>query len=79
MPSVEERAWGYLYSVDVPLWCPFLVLLGPTLFLWWRDRRRSRAGHCRRCDYDLTGNTSGVCPECGTEVVKRVGRVGHRL
>ena len=21
--------------------------------------------HCRRCDYDLTGNVSGVCPECG--------------
>jgi rubrerythrin len=21
---------------------------------------------CRRCGYDLTGNTSGVCPECGT-------------
>ncbi len=22
-----------------------------------------------RCGYDLTGNTSGVCPECGTAVV----------
>lgn len=22
-------------------------------------------GHCGRCDYDLTGNVSGVCPECG--------------
>lgn len=21
--------------------------------------------HCGRCDYDLTGNISGVCPECG--------------
>jgi hypothetical protein len=21
--------------------------------------------HCGRCDYDLTGNVSGVCPECG--------------
>jgi hypothetical protein len=20
---------------------------------------------CGRCDYDLTGNTTGVCPECG--------------
>lgn len=27
-------------------------------------------GHCRRCGYDLTDNVSGVCPECGTEVVK---------
>jgi hypothetical protein len=21
--------------------------------------------HCGRCEYDLTGNTSGICPECG--------------
>ena len=27
------------------------------------------AGICRRCGYDLTGNTSGVCPECGTVIV----------
>ena len=24
--------------------------------------------HCRTCGYDLTGNTSGTCPECGREV-----------
>lgn len=23
---------------------------------------------CMECDYDLSGNTSGVCPECGTPV-----------
>src|SRR5579862_2394424 len=23
---------------------------------------------CRNCSYDLTGNVSGVCPECGTPV-----------
>lgn len=23
-------------------------------------------GRCRQCDYDLTGNLSGICPECGT-------------
>ena len=28
----------------------------------WRRRR----GLCPRCGYDLTGNTSGACPECGT-------------
>lgn len=22
-------------------------------------------GHCGRCAYDLTGNESGICPECG--------------
>lgn len=23
---------------------------------------------CRKCEYDLTGNETGVCPECGTRV-----------
>ena len=23
---------------------------------------------CRKCGYDLTGNTSGVCPECGRQI-----------
>jgi len=23
---------------------------------------------CRKCDYDLTGNVSDVCPECGTPI-----------
>ena len=22
-------------------------------------------GHCQKCGYNLTGNVSGVCPECG--------------
>ncbi len=25
-------------------------------------------GSCQKCGYDLTGNVSGVCPECGTGV-----------
>jgi hypothetical protein len=24
------------------------------------------SGRCRSCGYDLTGNRSGTCPECGT-------------
>jgi hypothetical protein len=31
-----------------------------------RAARRRRPGHCPACGYDLTGNVSGVCPECGT-------------
>lgn len=23
---------------------------------------------CHKCGYNLTGNTSGVCPECGTKM-----------
>lgn len=25
-------------------------------------------GRCRACEYDLTGNQSGRCPECGTPI-----------
>ena len=25
-------------------------------------------GHCQRCGYDLFGNVSGRCPECGTTI-----------
>jgi hypothetical protein len=36
-----------------------------------RRRRRRRPGLCPHCGYDLTGNTSGVCPECGTAAARR--------
>lgn len=29
---------------------------------------RVAAGHCETCGYDLTGNQSGVCPECGNDL-----------
>jgi len=31
-------------------------------------RLRWKLGRCLQCNYDLTANTSGVCPECGTPV-----------
>lgn len=33
-----------------------------------RARRRQAASQCVGCGYDLTGDTSGKCPECGTPV-----------
>jgi hypothetical protein len=56
-------------SYFVPLWPLAVLLLAyPTLAFIrgplrrWRRRKR---GLCIHCGYDLTGNTSGVCPECG--------------
>ncbi len=55
----------------LPLWLPFVAVGGPTAFLIWRDRRRRiPPGHCQSCGYNLTGNTSGICPECGTPIPK---------
>jgi len=36
-----------------------------------RSRAKPKGLHgkeCRTCGYDLTGNISGVCPECGTSI-----------
>jgi hypothetical protein len=40
-----------------------------------RRRRDRAAGRCVVCHYNLTGNVSGVCPECGT-VIKKVVQAG---
>ena len=36
-----------------------------------RRRRRRKHGECVTCGYNLTGNMSGVCPECGTKIRAR--------
>jgi hypothetical protein len=49
----------------IPLWVPFLLVFLPTATVCLRDWRRQPPGHCQACGYDLTGNVSGRCPECG--------------
>ena len=45
-----------LALIVMPLWRGFSFA---------RRATRPRAGVCRTCGYNLTGNESGVCPECG--------------
>jgi hypothetical protein len=56
-------------DVFVPYWMPavvFSMLLMVSAMARFGWRYRPPAHCCTRCGYDLTGNTSGVCPECGT-------------
>ena len=46
----------------------FVANVAATSYLWWRDDQYVPPGHCQHCGYDLTGNVSGRCPECGTPV-----------
>ncbi len=51
-------------------WCAFSVVMGMvcrSAASIWRGGTR-REGTCGVCGYNLTGNVSGVCPECGTKV-----------
>jgi hypothetical protein len=50
--------WALLLAILPVLWLVLCLI-----------RRRPSAGQCTLCGYDLTGNTSGVCPECGTPVM----------
>jgi cytochrome bd-type quinol oxidase subunit 1 len=51
-----------------------LLLSGPALLVYFvaiglsRPEARSTSHFCSRCQYDLTGNVSGVCPECGQSI-----------
>jgi hypothetical protein len=60
--------------IVIPLWMPFAltsVLPAMATLFWIRARFTQKQGHCVACQYDLTGNTSGVCPECGTAIVEQ--------
>lgn len=66
--------WQRFYD-SFPLWVaaghgvPCAVI---TLVVWrlmGRGRKKSEGSElCGQCDYNLTGNVSGMCPECGTRI-----------
>ncbi len=61
--------WGTAFGVSyvtIPLLPPLLFAAVGTFILWRRDRP-PKTGHCV-CGYNLEGNVSGRCPECGAEV-----------
>lgn len=71
----EDYVWQ---EIAIPFWFLVVALAPyPTLALICgplRRWRRRRKGCCIRCGYNLTGNVTGVCPECGTEIqVERPG------
>jgi predicted amidophosphoribosyltransferase len=71
VPDDEIRNGRILFAFAVG--AAILLLLD-----WNRARRKRRldrliaANICTKCGYNLTANTSRVCPECGTPVSRKV-------
>jgi hypothetical protein len=64
-----SRTWfmfPFRYFAAVLLLLPVIRFGILPMVRWIKSKRR--AGGCRKCGYDLTGNVSGVCPECGSKI-----------
>ena len=57
-----------LIYVPMPILVMTIMLTVLSFRIIEKLKRRPLPGHCQKCSYDLTGNLSGVCPECGTEI-----------
>jgi hypothetical protein len=61
-PLIATWQWFVGIAAVVSLY----LMLRRSYLIGERELRR-RQGRCPVCGYDLTGNVSGVCSECGTE------------
>lgn len=62
--ALRKVVWGSsaYAAVGVALLC---------LYPWARRRLRAAQGLCVKCGYNLTGNVSGRCSECGSTFTQR--------
>lgn len=65
------KCGGRLWHIRLPL-IPLLAFLGVAVVLGslpsLNRAHLARRQRCTECAYDLTGNISGVCPECGRDI-----------
>jgi hypothetical protein len=74
-PLVEASMGGWFRD---GLWLTFPLLLyawppglGAAVLwygCWWLKKRRYGDGACAHCGYNLTGNVTGCCSECGAAI-----------
>jgi hypothetical protein len=69
LPMIRIYAGLLSSQLTVPLWGPLALLLIYPALAFVRGpvcrHRRLKRGLCPTCGYNLTGNITGTCPECG--------------
>jgi len=74
--ELKQLKTKQLWQLDIciPLWSPFILFATyPTISFIrgpLRRYRRRRKGLCIQCGYNLRGNTTGICSECGMEIIQ---------
>lgn len=73
---VLHRLGAAISIITIPLWILVMALGAYPVLVFVRGplrrRRWKRRGLRIACGYDLRGNTSGVCSECGVDLAKAV-------
>ena len=58
---------------------PFWLIRVVVFYVRKRTEVRFDGIHCTECGYNLTGNVTGRCPECGTEIEEMRRRGGSTI
>ncbi len=66
--STSTIAGPYYSSISLPHWLLLIIVIIPMAWLWHHSRPRTMTDVCSQCSYDLTGNVSGFCSECGLSI-----------
>lgn len=65
-PPCAQTHWGI--TCVIPFWIPFFTFLALAIILGYPRLKSHGVGCCAKCGYNVTGNVSGVCPECGKAI-----------
>jgi len=64
-----------IFSNDMLLWGVIMMTVSGAAMYWSREKRiKPILPVCPKCRYNLTGNVSGVCPECGKPIPIELAR-----
>lgn len=66
----DDCDYNQITRLRLPLWLPSIAFTPIPVLAFIRGplrrRRRRKKGFCVKCGYNLRGNVSGICPECGS-------------
>lgn len=67
-PSID-RGYGIptgpINELNIPLIYPTTILALLSAWMIHQNQKRHRPDHCPKCNYNLAGVESPICPECG--------------